>query len=510
MFFRKKGSSSQVLDGVLGGDSGSLWDLEMLEYELLRWKFSSKREMMFKGEAYYNGDHDIRHYKRTAIGKDGVLEEVRNLPNNRIVDNQYAKLLTQKMNYVLGNPFMLQVNSKVYHKALRGIFSGSFMATAKALAKDAYNFGIAWLFPYYTKNGDLDFRIFPAYEILPFWQDREHTKLDFAVRHYILEEIIDGVSGLVEKVEVYDLHGVHSFILDDGKLYPDYDFSDGQNVHSYCCCEIDGEVCGFNWLEIPLIPFKANSGEISLLKRVKPLQDAINKMMSLFQNAMEEDTRNSVLVIKNYDGTDLDEFRHNLSAYGAVKVKTLDGAAGGIETLKIDVNASNYDSILLLLRRSLVENGMGYEAKSELMGSSPNTLNIKSMYSDVDLDAKDLEVEWFAAFEKLLWFVNQHLYIHGFGDFSGEECRLIFNKDMLQNESEIIENCINSQGLISNSTIISRHPWVSDVLEEMSKIAVESEVLVDELVDVEVAENEVEDFGVDGVVDNAVENLVEG
>ena len=48
---------------------------------------------------------------------------------------------------------------------------------------------------------------------------------------------------------------------------------------------------------------------------------------------MEEDPRNTILVLKNYDGENLGEFRQNLSTYGAVKVRTIDGAMGGVETL---------------------------------------------------------------------------------------------------------------------------------------------------------------------------------
>ena len=36
---------------------------------------------------------------------------------------------------------------------------------------------------------------------------------------------------------------------------------------------------------------------------------------------MQEDARNTILILKNYDGQDLGEFRHNLATFGAVKVR---------------------------------------------------------------------------------------------------------------------------------------------------------------------------------------------
>lgn len=41
---------------------------------------------------------------------------------------------------------------------------------------------LAWLYPYYAENGEFKFKQFLAHEILPFWKDREHTELDFALR----------------------------------------------------------------------------------------------------------------------------------------------------------------------------------------------------------------------------------------------------------------------------------------------------------------------------------------
>lgn len=77
---------------------------QFIELELLRWKKSPKRIAMLEGERYYQGEHDILSRKRTVIGKDGKLQEVDNLPNNKIVDNQYAKMVDQKTNYLLGQP----------------------------------------------------------------------------------------------------------------------------------------------------------------------------------------------------------------------------------------------------------------------------------------------------------------------------------------------------------------------------------------------------------------------
>ena len=82
---------------------------------------------------------------------------------------------------------------------------------------------------------------------------------------------------------------------------------------------------------------------------------------------MLEDNRNTILIIKNYDGTDLGEFRKNLSVYGAVKVRSVEGADGGVDRLSIEVNAENYNKILELLKTALIENALYLKAMSGIL-----------------------------------------------------------------------------------------------------------------------------------------------
>lgn len=439
-------------------------NIQLLEKEIENWRYSPRRVMQIKGFLYYNNEHDIIHRKRLVIGEKGELQEVTNLPNNRIIDNQYAKMVNQKANYLLGKPLTLDGGNDTYIELLKNVFDRKFMKTLKSAGKAAYNGGIAWLYPYYDENGKFAFRRFPAHEILPSWKNEEHTELERAVRVYP-KIVYDGTARrLVEKAEIYDLQGVHLFRLEGSRLIPETDMpipyvwtSEGQ---------------GFNWRCVPFIPIKPNEEEIPLLKKVKSLQDGINIMLSDFENNMQEDKRNTILIIKNYDGTDLGEFRQNLAVYGAVKVRNDSSAQGGVETLEITVNADNYKTIIEIFKKALIENAMGFDAKDDRLSGNPNQMNIQSMYSDIDTDADDMETEIQAAFDYIFWFINCHLENTGQGSFEGQEkdIDVVFNRDMLMNEADIINNCRNSQGIISDKTIIAMHPWVRDPQEEQERL----------------------------------------
>lgn len=465
------------LEKLIRQDSDKkLGDKSFVAREILEFVRSMKRIQMIDGERYYNGNHDILGRQRTVIGANGKLETVDNLPNNRIVDNQYRKVVTQKANYLMGKPITVRSTNEDYQKELSGIFSRKLLRMLKGVACDSLNCGIGWLYVHYDDEGELAFTRFRPWEIIPYWKDQEHTVLECAIRIYEIVGYyaIGNAKKIIRKVEVYSKDGISYYELTDGgSLVPD-----GESNEQVPYFSIGGT--GYNWSKIPLIPFKYNAGEIPLIRMVKSLQDGLNLIESNFQNQMEEDTRNTIMVLVNYDGENLGEFRRNLSTYGAVKVRTVDGAGGDVRTLQVEVNSENYRTIIELFKKAIVENAMGYDAKDERMSGTPNQMNIQSMYSDIDLDANGMEAEYQASLEELLWFINCHLDNTGKGDFEHEKVEFIFNRDMMMNEGDIIDNITKSVGLLSDETLIAQHPWVSDIGEELERIKKQKQASIDD------------------------------
>lgn len=454
---------------IAEGAGAGLTERQFFAKEIVDWECCPERMEQIVGDRYFKGEQDILCRKRTAIGPDGNLVEINNIPNNKVIDNQYAKMVNQKANYLLGKPVTFHSNNKAYLVELKKVFNKNFQRLLRYVGEDAMNGGKGWIFVYYNDKGELSFRRFPSYEILPFWADDDHTILDAAARLYLQEEWDGLTKKIVKRVEIYKPDGIYRYILDNSELIPDVELGE---YAPYISVTVEKErVEGYAWDHFPLIPFKYNKQEIPLIRRVKCLQDGINAILSDFQNNMEEDSRNTILVLKNYDGQDVGEFRYNLSQFSVVKVRD----DGGVETLTVEVNADNYKAILEVFKKALIENAMGYDAKDDRLIGNPNQMNIQSMYSDIDLDANSMETEFQAGFEEILWFVNAHLANTGRGSFENEEIRVIFNRDMLMDEGQIIENGRNSVGIISDETIISMHPWVDDPQQELERLKKQKE-----------------------------------
>lgn len=446
-------------------------DAQFIVQEIHRFWRSKRCRDMVDGDLYYRGKHDILHKKRTAIGENGELITLDNLPNSRIVDNQFRKMVDQKANYLVGQPFVIRSENQEFADALQPyLMTKQFSRLIKAVTRDALCCGIGWLYPYYDDDGSLTFRRLRPYEVIPLWADEEHTRLDAAIRVYDMTEYVGNTEKVVHRVEVYDDTGIHYFTLDGGNLTP---------IEPFNAPYIMAGDQAYNWEHIPLVAFKCDAEETPLLTRCRSMQDGLNEIESQWQDQMQEDPRNTIMVLVNYDGENLGEFRRNLATYGAVKVRSDSSGGGDVRTLQIEVNAENYQTLVQQFKKAIIENCMGYDAKDDRLGSNANEMNIKSMYSDIELDTNGMETEYQAAFEELIWFITCHITNVGGGDFENEQYELIFNRDILISESSAIADCKNSMGVISNETIVANHPWVDDVQGELDRLAAEKEENLD-------------------------------
>ena len=430
---------------------------EFVTSEIRAFLNSKKRSEMLIGQRYYAGRHDILLKQRTAIGEEGRVTVLDNLPNNRIEDNCYRRIVQQKVNYLLGRPLLVKSENPIYDEKLKEFLNAEFQGTLRQLAADGLNCGLGYLYVYADGEGKLGFKVFRPYEIIPGWADEAHKKLDYVIRIYKIE-CADGREP-VKKAEFYSKKRVYTYRFERNRLVLE------KSVPYF---RIGDRDCRFD--EIPIIPFKYSEDEQPLITGIKSLQDGLNTMLSAYQDSLQEDSRNTILVIKNYDGEDLGEFRRNLAAYGAVKVRAVDGVEGDVQTLNIKVDGSNFKSIIELLKKTIVENGRGFDVKALREMSSPNQMNIQSMYADIDLDANGMEAEMQFSLARLIRFISLYLYNTAQGNFIDEKAEIIFNRDVLINENEAIDGCVKSIGLISNESLLAQHPYVNDVAVELARL----------------------------------------
>ena len=447
---------------------------------------SEFRKYMDIAWRYYKNENDILQKKRYVIGKDAqnnpVLMESKVLSNNKLCHNFMKKLTRQKIAYMLGKPFTLSANKEDDARAeemfrlVQEYFGKEFYKLIKNVGRDSIVKGIGWIHVYYDEEGKLRFMRCAPEEVIPLWADSDHTELDAVIRKYTVEQYTMGRKKLLTFVDYYTKEAVYHYKYnDDGVLIPDEEKGFRSANFSLKSVGEDGkeQEIGVMWAKIPFIPFKYDPDEQSLLVRIKSLIDDYDKKTSGIADNID-DFPNSITVVKNYDGASKEEFVHNKNQYRTIFVQ----GDGDARTLETPLNIEEVDKHLQRLREDIYEFGQGVNtADKDIRDTSGVALRF--LYADLDMDCADWgsECEW--SLMLLIWFIQQDLIARGKGDFTDVSYSIIFNTDVIVNETETIQNCFTSAGIISGRTIAANHPWVMNADKELERLREEQGDILD-------------------------------
>lgn len=450
----------QLNDIVKEMIDGMITETEVLENEILEWKKSDRRNLMLTGEAYYKNRTDIRENK---------VQEIDWKTNSKLEHGFTRKLVDQKTGYLLTKEPTIATESDQYAELLKDVFNRKTLKTLKNVGKEAINKGIAYLYVYFNENGELSFKKFPSEQIIPFWKDEEHTEIESFLRIYPVSIYMNKKKKIIEKVEYHHLEGIHYFVLEGTKLVADNSAGIYQN-HNFKMDKqvmVDGQLVTeeqpFLWTRIPLIPFKYNEEEQPLIDTIKSLIDNYNLQASTNADILA-DIPKFIYKLINYGGADLAEFLHDLNIYKAVNLDE----NGDVDKLQANPETDSTEKELERDRKSIYEFGRGVDTTSDELGNASGVA-LKYRYSDLDMDCNILESEFQASLEHLIWFVDEYLMMTGQGDFTKEKANIIFNRDIIINESEVIQDASNSVGILDDQTIRENHPWYTQEVEDRLK-----------------------------------------
>lgn len=458
---------------------------EFLQTVIAEFNGSDKRQYMDVAQRYYENKNDILQARRMVIGKDldnnAVLKESKVLSNNKLCHNFMKKMTRQKIGYMIGKPFSLASDyaddakaDKLFEILKNDYFKKDFYKMIKNVGRDSIVKGIGWLMVYYNEEGEFSLRRCAPEEIIPFWKDSDHTYLDAVVRQYTVEEYKGGEKSNIKYVEYYTEEGVYYYKYDkDGMLTKDPDYEDQPVAHFYLKHEENNELVATNWTKLPFVPFKYDPDEQSLLMRIKSLIDDYDKKTSGIANNVD-DHPNSVTVIKNYDGSSKEEFVQNKNEYRTIFVQ----GDGDAKSLDIPLDVLQVDKHLQRLREDIYEFGQGVNtADKDIRDTSGVALRF--MYADLDMDCVDWgsEIEW--SLMLLIWFIQQDIKAKHGDDYTDVEYSVIFNTDVIINETETVQNCAMSVGIISGETNAEHHPWTKDARKEIDTMREEQGISLD-------------------------------
>lgn len=432
-------------------------DLFIAQEYIKEFMASKERKLMLDGEAYY-----------------------KNEPSNIVMPHAFmANLVDEKIQYILGKEPTIAstVDNSIYIETVTEVLGHTFLYQLNLLATEFSNKGIAWEQVYF-EDSKLKRMLIPSEQVIPVWTDNSHTKLQWLIRVYDVENYKGDKKDTVTKVEIYTDTNTFYYVLEHDKLILDSEkylkMSDDKEFGHF---ELNGEQYSFN--RPPFLWCKNNAYEIPDIKFVKALIDKYCDNRERLDSLLE-DFKNFLVVIRGYSGDiqnviSLDEMLENR------RIFVDEGGSVDLVTPTIDTTANNAHNEAL--KDDIVLFGRSVDRNKMVSGNAPSGVALKTLYSGLDLKCNKAENEIIDYFSGLLYFVNTYLELTGtLTQQDKERLTLILNRDITMNESAVITDCKNSVGVISSKTIIANHPYVTDIDEELKQIEAENNVDLQEYV----------------------------
>ena len=417
-----------------------------------------------EAERYYIGMNDIKFPKKVPkpwVKKSGLREA-----NNRVANSYYNFLVIQKASYLGDVDFDL--GNDTNNDRLHDCLGGHWERTVKNLIVNAANCGVAWIHSWIDEDNEFHYGLVDSKQIRAVWGDTLNNKLLLLIREYSRIDT-DGKS--------YDVYE----IWDDTYCYA-YERKRDMPVEAleeYKCFEnvnpfrpnLNDEFTnqyehGFS--EIPFSCFYNNSFHLNDLKPIKGYLDTFDKAFSLFLENLE-DTQQVIFVLENLGGTNTREFLERLKQEKAVKLINNDSLKTDLRTITVEIPTEASTTLMDLARKYIFEQGQGVDPSPENYAGNTSGEALKYMYANLEMKAMATEDEFRIGFDHFIKRVCEYLNI------SEYDLTQIWKRTKINNEKEMIDMVVASNGIISHRTQLLNHPFVDDIEEELKRIKQEEE-----------------------------------
>jgi SPP1 family phage portal protein len=458
-FLPQQQTEQERFNAILqAGAKAAMNDAQIIAVEIKEFMSSKERKSMLTGEQYYRNFTDIQNKRR--LMSDG--SELMFRKNTKLEHAFYKKIVDQISGYLMTKqPSIMPIEEdKIYSDAINTVLNRHFWKTFTRAGRCAINQAVTWLQPFINSEGKLQFSYIPGYEVIPLWRDNAHTELDAVIRTYDVIVYEGRERKIVTKAEYWTTEGVLYYVYNGERIIPDVEMTEQRgNAHFM----INNEP--YVWDKIPFICVKYNDIEQPLIDVLKSNIDTYNHAASTHADLLA-DIPSSLIAVKGYGG-DPDRVLYDIFQSRIALLQPDSGS--GVEIIQNEPQTESVETMLTRIRRDIFSFGAGVDGQDEGANNRSGEAQ-KHKRADLDTICNNFEIELQESMQSVLWFVNQYLLMSDVGDFTDTEVTVVFNRDIVVQESETIKDCMNSVGLVSKRTILSNHPWVEDVDMEMQEL----------------------------------------
>lgn len=394
---------------------------------------SEKKRFARKGQAYYDGEHEIKSCRLFYYNADGKLVEDKSRSNIRISHPFFTELVDQAVQYILsGNDGFIKSDIPELQAEMDKYFNEDedFISELSEVVTGCQAKGFEHMYAYKNADNRTAFQCADSIGVVEVRAKDTDSNTEYVIYWYV-DRIAKGKKK-IKRIQVWDAQQVYYYVQDgEGKIELDNSEAINPKPHTlYQKAKGDKTYYeGFGY--IPFFRLDNNKKQTSSLKPIKDLIDDYDiHASSLTNNLVDFDT--PLHVVKGFEGDNLDELQQNLKTKKIVGVD----ADGGVEVHTVDIPYQARLAKLELDEKNIYRFGMGLNTSGLKDTNATTNVAIKAMYSLLDLKCSKLEIRLKQFLRKLIKVVLQEINTVNGTDYQMKDVYFNFEHEIMSNAQE--------------------------------------------------------------------------
>ena len=394
---------------------------------------SDKKKLAIKGQAYYEGRHDIKDYELYYYNADGELIKDTTRSNIKISHPFFTELVDQAVQYMLsGDDGFIKSDIPALQKELDAYFNDNedFTAELSEVLTGCQAKGFEYMYAYKNEEDRTAFQCADSIGVVEIEARFASDRKDHVLYHYI--DRIDKEGKKIKRIMDWNNEETWFYIQNgEGEIVKDETVA--MNPKPHTLYQEDGkektyyDTYGF----IPFFRLDNNKKQQSGLKTIKELIDDYDLMACGLSNNLQ-DASEYLVVVSGFQGDNLDELINNTKTKKHIGVDE----GGGIEFKTVDIPYEARKVKLELDEKNIYRFGMGLNTSGLKDTSATTNIAIKAAYSLLDLKCSKLEIRLKQFLRKLIKVVLKEINDTQGTDYQMHQVYFNFEHEVMSNAQE--------------------------------------------------------------------------
>jgi len=397
---------------------------------------SEQKRLARQGQAYYEGEHDIKDYKLYYYNADGELVEDKDRSNIKISHPFLTELIDQATQYILsGKDGIIKSDIPELQTEMDSYFNENedFLAELSEVLTGCQAKGSEYMYGYKNEDGKLAFQCADFLGVKEVRAKDTDTKAEHFIYRY--PDRVEKGTKIIWRIQVWDAEQVAFYVQEnEGEIVPDDSEPINPKPHTLLKKEGDEQTYGEGFGFIPFWRMDNNKKQTSCLKPIKALIDDYDLMASsLSNNLVDFDT--PIHIIKGIEDQDLDKAQKNIKTKKLIGLEATEAGAG-LDIKTVDVPYQARKEKLELDEKNIYKFGMGLNMAGLKDTTATTNIAIKAMYALLDLKCSKLIIKLKQFLRKIIKVVLEEINKENKTDYQLKDIYFNFEPEVMSNAQE--------------------------------------------------------------------------